>query len=264
MTDRVSTPPGTVWPPGTSPGASGPAAACAAPTCSVTVQERRFSRRPSRYRKPTLFGAAYPSRLIHEIDAYGCPTYDDVWNQTRGELNLQNRKHREVLLSWLNHWNSRTAKAAFPFTELRRWQRKWQLELPKRDLAALRSSDLDALCGAYGALEEIGNIGPTIASKILFAACPRAAMMWDKAVQVEFGLSSRADGYRGLLEESQCEATALINSADQRGVTIKAVLSAGRARTLAKVLDAYHWITITRGHAIPSDKEVQQWLKLIG
>jgi len=214
------------------------------------------------YRKPTLFGAAYASRLAHEIDAQNTPTYDALWSQTQGQLNLHNGEHRKVLLAWLNQWNSRTAKVTFPFAALRRCQDRWRL--PDKDIANLRSSDLDALCGAYETLVEINHIGPTIASKVLFAACPRAAMMWDKAIQVRLDLSSRTDGYRRLLEQSHREAATLIESAAHSGVPMRRVLRGGRAHTLARLLDAYHWITITRGHVIPSCKEVQWWFKLIG
>ncbi len=210
-------------------------------------------------RNPTLFGAVYASRLIHEIDA---SSYGDFRNETRPKLDLHNPQHAQLLLKWLNSWNSRLKDAWFPDEELRQWQDEWLSKLPVRDLARLQSGDLDALVRAYEALVQIGHIGPTIASKIPFAACQHAAMMWDAPIREAFGGGGH-DGYRGLLEQSQREAKALIDDADRCGVTVQEIVRAADAPTLAKVLDAYHWITITRGHVIPSPKEVQQWLKWI-
>lgn len=88
-------------------------------------------------------------------------------------------------------------------------------------------------------------------------------MMWDNAIRGEFRLNPDPDGYRELLERSRREAEVLIEDAESCGVGVQEAPTEARARTLSKVLDAYHWITITRRHTIPSRKEVQQWLKWV-
>jgi len=167
------------------------------------------------YQEPTLFGAIYASRLIREIDIrYG---YHRFRAKTRGKLDI--RVHSDLLLKWLNTWNSRVEKASFPTKALGRWQDKWQSVLPRRKLASLWNNDLDVLAHAYGALDDIYDIGATIASKILFAVCPQAAMMWDAPIQRAFQLRPSPDGYSELLGRSRREAAALIAATKRCGDT---------------------------------------------
>ena len=95
------------------------ACACLAEQASVLsnlTQNRGSAHAPETF---PLFGADYDSRLAHELDARNRPTYDDLWGQTRGKLNLHDGKHCKVLLDWLNQWNCRTAEASFPVKKAR-------------------------------------------------------------------------------------------------------------------------------------------------
>ena len=88
-------------------------------------------------------------------------------------------------------------------------------------------------------------------------------MPWDAAIQEEFKL-----GYRAMLVRSKDEGSKLIDDAARCGVldpqnNIPSEI--GRPQhTLAQLLDEYHWITITRGHEIPSHGDLRQWVQWTG
>jgi hypothetical protein len=216
---------------------------------------------------PTLLGVAYASRLFRELDTRS--SFEVLQRKTSTALNLTNSAngHAQALLDWLNKWGCRITKESFPLisSKLEKWFREWKARLRHAELIDLRGEHLDVLAGAYTAMLIIDDFGPTSASKALFAICPHAAMAWDAAIQAEFKLGGdAAKNYRSMLERSKHEAQMLIADAARCGVDDprNIPLEVGcPGRTLPRLLDEYHWITITRGHRIPAGEELQRWVE---
>ena len=88
-------------------------------------------------------------------------------------------------------------------------------------------------------------------------------MAWDAFIQSAFQLKGDRAGYRNMLVLSKAEAENLEADAARCGVadwrSIPDVV--GRSGyTLPKLLDEYHWVTISRRHQIPAREDLQQWI----
>jgi hypothetical protein len=103
-------------------------------------------------------------------------------------------------------------------------------------------------------LDDCLGVGPTIASKLLAPLRPELFPMWDNPIADAYGFALNAAGYRQYLTIMQ--AVALKARSFWSGDTsLEAYLRpAERDWTppLAKVLDEWNWIRITRGHAMRS------------
>lgn len=215
------------------------------------------------YQSPTLFGVAYTSRLFREVEP--TDTLKAFRDKTGSAPNLLNPEHARALLQWLNKWGCRITKGSFDsiLPKLADFFQKWARQFPRAELQNLQAHHLDALAGAYSDLLAIDEFGPTSAAKALFALCPHAAMPWDAAIQAAFGLSGRErEKYRSMLVLSRREAETLIADAARCAVgDIRSLLNmtGTHALTLPKLLDEYHWVTITRRHQIPNCEELKQW-----
>lgn len=99
-------------------------------------------------------------------------------------------------------------------------------------------------------LDDCPGVGPTIASKILAPLHPAWFPMWDNAIAEAYGFALNAAGYRQYLTVTQAiarKAREFWHSADP----LEPYLKPERRRwtaPLAKVMDEWNWIRITRGH----------------
>jgi hypothetical protein len=219
------------------------------------------------YPNPTLFGMMFASRLFREIDKPN-QAFEEFCQETGAELNLQKPEHARALLNWLNRWGCRITKDSFPliFPKVAKWFGKWEPNLPNSELVDLDDHHLDKFANAYDELLEIDDFGPTSGSKALFAVRPHGAMPWDAEIQAEFDLRGRApENYRAMLLRSKTEAEMLIHdatthcgAANQQSIPR---MVGSPDRTLPKLLDEYHWVTITRQHQIPTCGELKQWAR---
>jgi len=217
------------------------------------------------YQNPTLFGVAYASRLFREVDT--AQAFEKLREETGPALNLRypdSNGHAQALLKWLNNWGCRIdAKSSQAlFESWGNWFRKWRRRLPDVELVDAGERDLDIVADAYDALLAIHGLGPTSVSKLLFAVRPETAMAWDDPIQKEFGLVGDRAGYRRMLTLSKAEAENLVADAARRGIADWRTIpdEVGRSgHTLPKLLDEYHWVTITRRHQIPALEDLQRW-----
>jgi hypothetical protein len=221
------------------------------------------------YQNPTLFGMVYASRLFREADVPS--RYEEFRTQVGPMLNLQEptHAHAEALLKWLNEWGCRIRVTSFPALshDLAHWDNQWTANLPhaNAELVDLTDKDLDILADAYEALLAVFQTvrrGATTAAKALFAVRPEAAMAWDGEIRSILNVSDNRQGYRDMLAVSKRELEMLIVDASQRGTSARRdipTVIGSPGRTLVRLLDEYHWITITGGHQIPTCCELKQW-----
>jgi hypothetical protein len=144
------------------------------------------------------------------------------------------------------------------------------------DVGAGRLSDNFATCikNLYHALRCIDGCGPTVVSKILFVLFPKLFMMWDWPIRNYLRSSEQpmrkdeSEGYVAFLHFGGKMAKGV--SDDYRGTlsqsdTPEDYLSCrlnaqGKTKTLAKYLDEYLWIKITKIGEIAHLFPPPEWL----
>ncbi|MFI8341459.1 MmcQ/YjbR family DNA-binding protein [Streptomyces sp. NPDC085639] len=186
----------------------------------------------------------------------GFPGVDRSWLALRADtgsaLDLARPEHHTALHRWLNSWGCRIRypREGEPDTfgaELAAWWRRHTLA--DAPLARLTTRDISRLAGAYEELAALPigrrSLGPTAASKALYALRPDTVMPWDAAIaQRLYGSRDRA-AFARHLELGRTWARVALEAA---GGIPEADLCAELGRpavSLAKVLDEHLYVTIT-------------------
>lgn len=166
------------------------------------------------------------------------------------------------LIDFLNRWgNCRMAK------QKRRKLRIALGRLPRRvrSLPSLEADqDLDSetermVFGCYSVLRNV--VGPTAVSKILHLTNPRFFVMWDEAIRegARLRATNIADGYLEFLKNMRSIAKRVaedfrVSYSDEKlgpAVFLSRKLGLHPPLSLAKFIDEYNWITVTRQAEIP-------------
>ncbi|MER7460413.1 hypothetical protein [Micromonospora sp. NPDC126480] len=180
--------------------------------------------------------------------------------QTAPAIDLAVPGHRRATLVWLNAWGCRL-RYPRPGEEdpydsgLAGWWGRWGDRLPPAGttLVALPEESIPALGAAFADLAGIRvgagprgrSLGPTAASKLLYALRPAALPPWDEAIARILHGRRDGDGYAAHLRLGREWAARLLAEAgDERALAD----TLGRPeRSLVKMLDDYWYLTCTRG-----------------
>lgn len=183
----------------------------------------------------------------------------------------------KLITGFLNKWKTRVSKSEPTARALQA-----QIVSIHPFLASLSSADIDtvdfgqllavksatmtisdAIKECYGRILEVKGIGPTATGKILHVLQPKLFVMWDAKIlsdfqnQCELGADNNGKVYVAYLQNIQEVArqvaqdfvSKVLHPPAQRGETPSAYLSArlnyDPAKTMAKYLDEYKWITVT-------------------
>jgi len=119
------------------------------------------------------------------------------------------------------------------------------LPLENADLATLAR-----MVQVFRRLDDCVGVGPTIASKILAPLRPALFPMWDNAIAEAYGFALNAAGYRQYVGVTQAIARKARELWDSAGPLERYLKPECRRWTapLAKVIDEWNWIRITRRH----------------
>jgi len=122
----------------------------------------------------------------------------------------------------------------------------------------------DVIKNLYSKFDAIKHIGPTASTKILHILQPRLFVMWDKEICEEYHnispqVSTSAKGYCAFLEKVKVLANHINQEFNNLGINttqtpadyLSDKLKIKPPKTLAKYLDEYNWVTITRGVKVP-------------
>jgi hypothetical protein len=226
---------------------------------------------------------------LHEL-AFGCRIYAGITGYdssltkfrtaTGGQLDPFDVAHQKILFRWLNNWGCRQFSTAHHATvaapSLVAWANVWMAKLPSIDtqLDDLSGAEFDQIGDAYGALRsqlagtrtlksgaqsnvEYGRVG---AAKALFALRPNLCPPWDLYTLSKLGFDSSSMSYGKYMRFVLSDLQAV---ADQAGVGISELptLIGRDESTPPKLIDEYYWVTITRGFAMPSRGDLEEWLE---
>ena len=178
--------------------------------------------------------------------------------------------HCDALLWWVNQWGCRIRlprdgeEQAFA-RSLSAWWSEWHAVLPDAEIAAVSDRDIDRLAEAYeglarrpatghvkhGASTWRRSFGPTAAAKILYVLRPGTATPWDAAIARSTVGGTTSEHFRRHLVTARAWARSALDEAAAAGVAdIPAYV--GRSKSsLAKILDEWHYLTITRREPRP-------------
>jgi len=147
----------------------------------------------------------------------------------------------------------------------------------KTPLWQLENREIETVANAYGSLKDKagarhvrgGNklevhIGPTAASKTLFAIRPKALMPWDEAMRVAFKCDGSPESYFEYLIEIRSLTLHIGNLCRNKGFQIDDLpQKLGRPNsTVLALVNEYIWVTVTRKVELPSSEVLTQWASL--
>ena len=206
-----------------------------------------------------------PKNILKDIQAT-CKEYwakygEDNWYESimlnhkdfKKGLRGGNEKVYVELFDFLNHWSCHISK-----DRKERFRNKIPPIIKSMDSAKLPGSleavqikNLPEISGFFEGLKNIKHIGATISSKILSLYRPELFMIWDKAICEFYGFANNGVGYARFMLLMRDFAIELRRRHGNKKQSLEDFLSAGERVNwippIAKYLDEYNWITITKG-----------------
>jgi hypothetical protein len=179
----------------------------------------------------------------------------------------------KCLIKFLNKWNTRidSNRVKTELTIVLKQIKPFVAKLNKYKIASVnfedkividgRRDNIENFCSKlFYQVDDITGIGPTATSKILHVLIPSLFTMWDKSIFDEFHhryakITFDGQGYIIFLRELQHLISNLIPNPSlgeqsiEKYVALK--LQYQHPKTLAKLIDEYNWITITKKIQVP-------------
>ncbi len=203
-------------------------------------------------------------------------------DDTGNNIDLANPEHRIALIKWLNDWGCRHLSEDqhnVASNSILKWYQAdgTSLFTKEKPLWDLENGELETAARAYGALkDEMGarrvrggskrkvHIGPTAASKVLFAIRPKALMPWDEAMRISFECDGSPESYSKYLIRIRNLTLHIGNLCRNKGFEIDDLpQKLGRPNsTVLALINEYIWVTETRKVELPSSGTLTQWASL--
>jgi len=228
----------------------------------------------------SLYDIAFASLIFDSLTNFYNDSYYSFMKDTNYSLNILNKSHRLRLLKWLNDWGCRNFKRDFhqlASKNILGWYEENCNLLPEiyKNIWELSENDFKSIFKIFETLSKkvasqrksgnkfiIAKIGPTSVSKILFALRPKSLIPWDEKMRVFFHLTGNAEGYLDYLSIVINLCNELENQCKDNGFHLKNLPAkiGRRDITIPKLIDEYHWVTITRNCKLPDKELVKVWL----
>jgi len=210
-------------------------------------------------------------------------SYDDSYLSflqiTNHHPDLTNCKHRRALLIWLNQWGCRQFAVEYhelASSEILSWYNQFNSALFDRNqnLRDLTESEMKFVAQAYEALSNKRaslrkrkentfsvTVGPTGAAKILFAVRRNALVPWDDPIRSHYRYDGSGTSYLAYLYRVRSLLKELEDTCNKNGFALTQLSKQlGRNNsTIPKLIDEYHWVTITKGCSMPVQDIFQKW-----
>jgi len=208
-------------------------------------------------------------------------SYNDLLKNTNQMPDLSNTEHSMEILKWLRKWGCRHLKKEYHIQasgELRNWYKENYSIIPDKNtnIWELNNDDFDiikslykSLSGKKAAIRKLSNgkttevtFGPTGASKILFAIRPKVLIPWDNAMRNKLKLKDDDSGYIEFIKYVKKNLEVLKEQCLKNNFSLEELpKKIGRPKsTIPKLIDEFHWVTLTKGCEIPDSKIFKEWL----
>ena len=233
------------------------------------------------YEDVALCKLALASTMYDSLTSFN-PSLGRLDEATNSSTDLTNREHRLSLLEWLNDWGCRNLPKKqhdVASDSILEWYKADGSRLFTREkpIWDLDDNELEVAADAYGSLKDKTGawrlraggrqkvrIGPTAASKILFAMRPKALMPWDKAMRLHFECDGSPESYFRYLTEIRNFTLHVARLCRNKGFQIDDLpRKLGRPNsTVLALVNEYIWVTVTRKVDFPSSETIAQWASL--
>lgn len=231
----------------------------------------------------TLAEIAVAHLLFDSLTTYNA-SLADFRSATGSGLDLAISEHRRALLKWLNEWGCRHLSKKnhqVASKSILDWYQGGHSTLfgGNMPLWQLDDRELETAASAYGSLKHrLGarhsryndelqvHIGPTAASKILFALRPKALMPWDEAMRRTFdcddGSLESYVRYQRIMRSTSLHVADLCR---RKGFSIddlpEKIVRAGS--TVVELLNEYIWVRTRKiPIKLPSSETLSYWASL--
>ncbi len=222
---------------------------------------------------------AFASYIYSKMTDYD-NSYESFRNGVSNPLDLSSETERQRTLSWLNQWGCRQFAVDYhPLAseQISLWYATFKEALvpPTTALLDLSQSDISNVAVAFEDLSvrqaserkgESGarikvRIGPTGAAKILFALRPNALLPWDIPIRDSLEQEGSHFSYGEYLQKAKSELQELIQDCKSHHVAYEKLPElVGRPKeTLAKLVDEFFWVTISRKCPVPPADLIKKW-----
>ena len=211
--------------------------------------------------------------------AYACRLYqgdfDDAYRQMRNNLrenpDLASVEQQDHLMHFLNKWGCRIPKTQFDNLKnhLKEWAEKWVCKLPDVGSTILDLKDdvqRDNIANSFNALLT-SHFQETSVAKTLHALRHRTLPPWDAYIKKKCCSPERTPGqaYFAFIQHVLAEIRDLERDVKRLGYSLNDVPRLVKrvepyGVSLVKLVDEYHWMTITSGHTVPDQAEIEAWL----
>jgi len=229
----------------------------------------------------TLGKLAVASLLFNSLTPYNT-SLATFRSATGDRMDLAIQEHPNALMNWLNDWGCRHLSKdqhQVASKSILDWYQTncatlfsdktplWQLEDQEIETAANVYGSLKDKTGAQrvrGGSKRKVHIGPTAASKVLFAIRPQALMPWDEAMRISFECDGSPESYFKYLITIRNLTLHIGNLCRNKGFQIDDLSrELGRPEsTVLALVNEYIWVTVTRKVGLPSPETLMQWAAL--
>ena len=185
-------------------------------------------------------------------------------------------------MKWLNDWGCRHLSEDqhdVASNSILNWYQGdgASLFINKKPIWDLGDHELEVAAWAYGSLKDKTgawrvrkgrelevHIGPTAASKILFAIRPRALMPWDEAMRISFDCDGNPESYSKYLKIIRDLTSHIGVLCRDKGFQIGDLPGKlGRSNsTVLALVNEYIWVTETREVELPASYILARWAEL--
>ncbi|PTD94875.1 hypothetical protein C9439_00090 [archaeon SCG-AAA382B04] len=227
-----------------------------------------------------LFDLAFTSYIYDFFTSFN-ESYKSFLKRVDYDLDLLDPKDRRALIVWLNRWGCRQFSLDYhelASNEILSWYNEGYLEVipEEKRLWELNKKEFKEIRATYAELAQKTasrkkrngdllsiSVGPTGASKILFALRPEVFVPWDIAIRKGLGYNDDSSSYVNYLKQAKSLIESLSTSCDKNDVELLEVpQKLGREKaTVAQLIGEYYWVTETKDCYPPSPDTVQQWAK---
>ena len=221
------------------------------------------------------------ANLLFKTTSYNQSLIDFNENTAR-KLDLIQIEHRKCLLIWLNAWGCRNlllSQHPIASASILKWYQEYGSSLftDEKPLWELSEKELNVTAKAYGSLKDkiggirirAGNkqevhIGPTAASKILFAIKPKTLMPWDEEMRKYFDCTGSKESYLKYLLIIKKLTLQIRDLCEARGFPIDNLPQKleDKDSTVMMLLNEYIWIMATKKVPLPSPQTLALWAEL--
>jgi hypothetical protein len=208
-------------------------------------------------------------------------SYKQFLDSTRPTIDLMSNVHLIALLKWLNAWGCRQFAVEYhelAAKKIKEWYGEFNQHLLPANVTILTMTDENIMMvervyaglvtqtASYKKLPSGQKVrikvGPTGTAKILFALRPNALIPWDAAMREELSLDGSNHSYGDYLRKVRSDLEEISIECQRNGLEFMDLpIKLGRPNSsITKLIDEYHWVTITRKCPTPSKEKLKAWM----